>query len=295
MTNLRLNFAHPWLLLLFIPAIALALFYHLRLAKRYRRTRNRIISLVLYGIVAALSVTVLSGFTVSYDKSNSEKELLLVVDLSYGNADRKEDKDAFVEAVLGDVGSAFRTGVVTFGYDQVYAAELSYDSREVFENYLNADRPDGSATDIASALSYARSLFTTPETAKIVLVSDGMQTDGSALSVIKSLVADGTKVDTVYFPSGKAGDEVQITGVELPDFNVAIGDTFTIEVTLQSSYAGNGYINVYDSGNAVQDDRTAINFTSGVSTVTLEHVFAVPGMHEFTFTLECGADAEEKN
>ncbi|MBP5193945.1 MAG: VWA domain-containing protein, partial [Clostridia bacterium] len=295
MTNLRLNFAHPWLLLLFIPAIALALFYHLRLAKRYRRTRNRIISLVLYGIVAALSVTVLSGFTVSYDKSNSEKELLLVVDLSYGNADRKEDKDAFVEAVLGDVGSAFRTGVVTFGYDQVYAAELSYDSREVFENYLNADRPDGSATDIASALSYARSLFTTPETAKIVLVSDGMQTDGSALSVIKSLVADGTKVDTVYFPSGKAGDEVQITGVELPDFNVAIGDTFTIEVTLQSSYAGSGYITVYDSGNAAQDDRAAIEFSAGVSTVTLEHVFAVPGMHEFTFTLECGADTEEKN
>ena len=295
MTDLRLNFAHPWLLLLFIPAIALALFYHLRLAKRYRRTRNRIVSLVLYGIVAALCVTVLSGFTISYDKPNSEKELLLVVDLSYGNADRKEDKDAFVEAVLKDVDSAFKTGVVTFGYDQVYAAELSYDSHDVYDKYLAADRPDGSATDIASALSYARSLFSSPETAKIVLVSDGMQTDGSALSVIKSLVADGTKVDTVYFPSGKIGDEVQITGVGLPDFNVAIGDTFTIDITLQSSYAGSGYITVYDSGNTAQDERKAIEFSKGVSTVSLEHVFAVPGMHELSFTLECGSDTEEKN
>ncbi len=61
MTNFQINFEYPWLLLLLIPAIALTLLPYLRMQKRYRRTRNRVISVVLHMVVMVLCVTLEIG------------------------------------------------------------------------------------------------------------------------------------------------------------------------------------------------------------------------------------------
>ena len=66
MTNFKIEFSNPWLLLLLIPAIALTLFPYFRLAKQYRRTRNRVISVVLHLVVMLLSITLISGISFSY-------------------------------------------------------------------------------------------------------------------------------------------------------------------------------------------------------------------------------------
>ena len=44
MSHFRIDFAHPWLLLLLIPALALTLIPFFRLTKKFRRTRNRVVS-----------------------------------------------------------------------------------------------------------------------------------------------------------------------------------------------------------------------------------------------------------
>ena len=58
MGNFRINFTHPWLLLLLVAAVLLTMIPHLRIAKKYRRNRNRITSLVLHMIVLVLSILV---------------------------------------------------------------------------------------------------------------------------------------------------------------------------------------------------------------------------------------------
>jgi len=45
--------------------------------------------------------------------------------------------------------------VVTFGGDVVYAAELTNDPEEAYENYQSAVTPDRSSTNIAAALPFA--------------------------------------------------------------------------------------------------------------------------------------------
>ena len=111
-------------------------------------------------------------------------------------------------------------GVVTFGYGEpVYAAPLTDDPQNVYLNYLNADLPDGTATDLATALEYTSGLFKNPEVAKIVVISDGMETDGKCANVVRELAARGIEVNAVYFPGERPTQEYQVEGPE--------GDLFT--------------------------------------------------------------------
>ena len=72
----------PWWLLLLIPAVVLTLLPYLKLAKRYRRTRNRIGSVVLHLIIMLLATLTLAGMQVHYETPNDENEIIVLVDVS---------------------------------------------------------------------------------------------------------------------------------------------------------------------------------------------------------------------
>ena len=233
MTNFKIVFDYPWLLLLLIPALFFSLLPYFRSPKKYRRTRNRITSVVLHTTALVLSILVLCGITVQYDVPNTETEVILLVDKSDSNEKSDDLKDSFVSDVLGSVRSSFKIGVVTFGYDQVYAAELTTDARKAYQDYLRAPSPDGSATDFASALEYATDLITKPESARIVLLSDGVETDGNVKSVIRSIAAKGIKVDTVHFPDEQEND-VQIMAVKYPETTIRHGESFDLSLDIET-------------------------------------------------------------
>lgn len=255
MSNFRIEFSNPWLLLLLIPAVALALIPYFRIAKRYRRTRNRVISIVLHCLVMLLCISLLAGISFRYTVVNAENQIILLVDASYSNADEKEAKDQFIKSVVDTGGSDYSIGIVKFGFDQKYVAELSRDAKNVYQQYLESEDPDTSATDIASALNYARTLFEYPETSKIVLISDGIETDSKAMDVIRSISADGIKVDTVYFPN-ETKSEAQIVGAERPKDNISLNEPFNLTLNFQSNFDGEvagAEVIVYDNGDAKID------------------------------------------
>ena len=63
MTNFSITFTKPWLLLLLVPALLLTLIPYFRLNKRYRCTRNRIVSMALHVVIMLLAVSLLAGVT----------------------------------------------------------------------------------------------------------------------------------------------------------------------------------------------------------------------------------------
>ena len=210
MINFNIKFSNPWLLLLLVLAAILTLVPYFRMQKRYRCTRNRITSMVLHIIIMVLTVAVLAGMTLEYDLPNKDNEVILLVDVSQSGEETLENKDEFIKAVIDRSNAKYRLGIVTFGFDQVYAATLSDSTDGMYAAYLQSQKPDTSATDIASALKYAASLFTNPQAARIVLISDAVETDNEAASVIKGIAAQGIKVDTVYFPQEAVSNEVVI-------------------------------------------------------------------------------------
>ena len=297
MSNFKILFDTPWLLLLFIPAFALPLILHFRTAKKYRRTRNRIISLVLHLIIMTLSIFTLSGMHFDYDKDNKNNEAIVLVDVSYSGTEAEAEKKAFVKSVIKESDGLFKIGVVTFGFDQVYAAEMSYDVDQVVKQYEKAKLPDTSATNIAGALNYAKTLFKNPENGKIILVTDGIETDGSARNVISTLAADGIRVDTAYFPTEFDWSEVQLVGLETPNVTIKAGDPFQVKLTVQSNYSGSATVTLYDKSETSAtpkgdaSEEIPVELKAGTQTIAIDHMFKLPGLHE----LHCEISSEDDN
>ena len=141
MNDFSITFQHPWLLLLIIPALLCTLIPFFLIPKKFRRTRNRVISVTLHSLAAALCVTLIAGISFLYTVPNRENELLLVVDRSDSGSEQEELKEEYIQNVIGMCDVNYKVGIVTFGYDTVYAAPLSYDSREVYRQYLSAELP----------------------------------------------------------------------------------------------------------------------------------------------------------
>lgn len=293
MMNFQINFDNPWLLLVLIPVLLFALLPYFRLAKKYRRNRNRVISVVLHCLIMVLAVTLLAGIGFSYQVPNTENEVILLVDASHSSRFTEQDKDTFVESVIEEKSPSIRMGIVTFGYDQVYAAPLTFDNDELKENYFAAPAPDNSATDFEGALRYARTLISYPESAKFVVISDGDQTDGDVLRYIRTLTAEGITVDTVYFPNENADYEVRIVDVAFPDENIEVDKPVNLTLTLQSNYEGVARFTMYDNGQGTEAQN--INLSSGTQTITLSHTFTLGGLHDLDFRIESNNDTLTEN
>jgi len=288
--------ASGWLLLLLIPAIAFVLFPYFRMAKKYRRNRNRITAIVLHLITLTLCIFLLSGMQFKYTVPNAGNEVLLVVDASYSTREEQEAKDEYIRDVIA-VGDAdvYKIGIVTFGYTQEYAVPLTDDFDSIFSTYQNAPTPDTSATDIAAALSYAKTLFTNPEAAKIVLLSDGIETDGKASSVAREISAAGIRIDTVCCQTLSPALEVQIVDCKLPDYHLAEEEKFDIELTLKNSYKEQSPVTVTMYDNGEQKSQTTVELQPGTQPVMLEHSLKNEGLHALRFEITDAQDTVVQN
>ncbi|MBQ9131172.1 MAG: VWA domain-containing protein [Clostridia bacterium] len=241
----------------------------------------------------ALSISVLSGITFEYDIPNTENEVLLLVDLSDSSSESStQKKNTFIQSVVDSADSMFKLGIVTFGFDQVYAAELTNNTENLYMEYLRAPLPDTTATDISSALTYASGLFKNPESARIVLLSDGVETDNRAKEVIKSIAAQQIKVDTVGF-SEESGDEVQIMRIETPERNVRVGENFKLIVHLESNYVGEATLTLSD--NATEMSETSVELINGQQSIEIDASFGVPGLHSLSLEMSANGDKLTQN
>ena len=296
MYNFSIQFLYPWLLLLLIPAVILTLVPYFRLSKRYRKTRNRITSIVLHLIIMVLAITTLAGIEFHYQIPNEENEILLLVDVSDTEEQSATQRDDFVYTVLKDSQfDNYKVGVVTFGFDQEYAVPLTRNVKNIYDRYLEAKRPDTSATNIAAALTYAKDLFEYPETAKIVLITDGKETDEQAIDVIRSVVAQGTRVDAAYIPSNYEGNDVQLMTVELPDYHVNVNEECPLSITVHSNSATTASVALYDNGEENTGATWSGELQEGSQTLSFKHSFTTPGLHELQFKATINGDSLEEN
>lgn len=286
MHDFQIVFSHPWLLLLLIPALALTLIPYFMLSKKYRRTRNRITSMVLHMCVMVLAISVLSGIRFDYKLSNDQNEILFVVDVSDSQEESFIERDQFLRAALDKVSyDGFKVGIVTFGFDSKYVVPLTANVDRVYEAYRDSqETPDTSASDMAAALRYARTLFQYPETAKIILVTDGKETDEDVLNVIGQITGQGTRLDTVHVSSDFDGDDIQILDVQFPDYQLSVEQNFTINVTLLTNSTVTAQLKLTD--NDVECATQTIELSPGTHTVALNHSFDTDGLHKMGFSID---------
>lgn len=282
------KFIYPWLLLFLIPAVLLTLLPYFKLSKRYRRTRNRIVSMVLHLVIMVMAITLLAGMTIDYTVANNGNEIILLVDVSDNiESDYADRRDGYVDDILYGIKNninACKVGIITFGYDQKYVVPLSDELDDMYSEYRSGELPDTSATDIAAALNFAKTKFSEEATwKKIILITDGKETDESALSVIRGIVSDQNNtmfVDVVDVTSYNDFDDAMVVGVELPSYHVKANEVCTIKVLLQSNVDVTGVsVQLFDN-----DQLSTDNGDNGVMTVNIfkGEIREVEFKHTFT-------------
>ena len=288
-------FSYWYLLFLAIPLIGLSLIPYFKTPKQYRRTRNRIVSLVLHCITIVLLTFALAGMKFVHTVSNTANEMIIVVDVSDTQQQVEEKRDAYVDDLLREsIYQNFTVGVVTFGFDQVYAVPLTTNVGAVYAKYKEAPLPDTSATDIEAALEYARKLFNHPESGKLVLVTDGKETDGSIVSssTVSAIFAQGSRLDTVFIASDYEGSEFQVLNVAMPDKQVKVGVPCNLNVAIYARAEGPVFLNLYDNGKLAEigeageeTTKYEVRLTPGLQEFLVPYVFTEKGMHELMVEL----------
>ena len=285
MSNFSVTYNYPWLLLLIIPALLLTLIPYFRLDRRYRFTRNRIISMTLHSIAMLLVINLLAGVRFSYEVPNEENEVILLVDVSDSGKAAKEERDGFVSSVINVLPEDCKVGVVKFANGYKYASELTADKEKALDNYLLSKDPSGSATALADALKYTATLFTNPKTSKIVVVSDGIETDGDALLALNDIVSLGTLVDTVAVGDFEKLD-IQLISASTEEKNIVMGEDFVANIVIRSNSTETdeaAVLRLYDNGELYGE--TVISIKNGINELPVTLSLMSRGMHELTFEL----------
>ena len=296
MSDFHITFERPWLLLCLIPAVAVVLFSFFKAPKKFRYNINRILSAVLGIIVTVSAVAMISGTGFSYKKNNDKNEIIILADGSFSNEASKNKRDQLVKNIIEEAAGKSKVGVVVFGYDSYYALPLTDKTEGAYEKYVEAlteGSPDDSATDIASAIEFAKSKFTHLKTSKIVIISDGIQTDGDAEAAALSASAAGVKIDVNVCKNKESNDETMLAGFSVPDVTIVPGESVQAELSVISSVKSDVKITFYDNDEEVLSEYKSV--TVGDNSVFISHAFKTAGLHKLKFSLACGDDAIKEN
>ncbi|MBQ8911311.1 MAG: hypothetical protein IJY89_01925, partial [Clostridia bacterium] len=210
MSNIEITFEYPWLLLLFLPVTALIILPFFLVPKKRRYTVKRILPLALHVLIAAALVLVLSGFSVT--KQISEQAVVLLLDLSDSTETVQASMEAHAKELLRTIDRTVPVGVVAFGEQQVCLIEPQGKDRT-----LVLKDPGAKATDLEAALHFAASLAPENKALRIILMTDGKETDGTAENAAYELANRGIRLDALYFDTtGLPTEEVQLGSFTAP-------------------------------------------------------------------------------
>ncbi len=148
----------------------------------------------------------------------------------------------------------------------------------------------GAGTDVASALQLAYGLFPAGTIRRVVILSDGNQTDGDLLAEASRAARFGVKIFAI--PSRRAvPGEVAVRELQTPD-HIHEGETFELRADVFSSIAQSVKLSLKqgEADNALDSQRT-VDVRPGDNEVTFKSRAVVPG--DVTYTLDATATLED--
>ena len=212
---------------------------------------------------------------------------LFVLDASYSvpRRDRQKALDWVNEATRNMRGQD-KIGVLTVGGD----ARLAFEPSERGRVTCDLTVADGSQTNLARGITTALSYFPENMARRIVLVSDGNETTGSALEAARSAVADDVPIDVI--PVGTAPERESLLERMLTPPRVKRNEPFPLKIVATSVGGGTGTVQLYRNGQNVGAQK--VTLTPGKNIISMEQKTDAPGFYtyEARLTMDGGASAD---
>ena len=287
MSNIEFAFEYPWLLLAIIPAVIAVLLPFLLLPKRRRKSLKKIFPMVLHLVIVTLLVLALAGFRIA--RISDEQAMLLLIDLSDSAAEQQEAIYEQANAIM-DAAKESETpiGAVLFGGSNAYAVKLESLIKDIPVFPVNAD-----ASNLSSAMEYAASLLPSDKAKRLVLLTDGKETDGDADQTARYLATQGVRIDSIYFDTTNVDtEEVQISKFSAPT-GVYLEDELTLSAEIQSNFEGDVTLRYFDGDQEIANHE--MHLTEGVNFADQKLIAEQAGTRLFRLVVETEKDTQEKN
>ena len=207
----------------------------------------------------ALSVTYALDVSDSVGESNVEQALRFVVK----TASEKPSDDRAGLVVLGRTAAVELPPRTTFPYEAINS------------------RLDRDGTNLEKGLSLAAVMCSDETPARIVLVTDGVETEGNLTAILDELKAREIPVDVLPVQYDYA-EEVWLEKLELPRF-VKEGETYEASVILSSLRPGRGRLTLKENGEVTFEDT--VDFEQGKNRYVLPLMLREPGYYEYVASI----------
>lgn len=251
---------------------ALLLLLMLPLFFRFAPSRFRLAAFIRT-VAAGSLVFAIAGFELTARLPDQRRSVVAVVDRSESMPpDSAAEILGRLRELQGALAPADEFGLVSFA---AAAQILRPPSRPA---PLDAIEPPGErrGTNVSAALEVAASLLPAEGDRRLLLYSDGNETDGDARVTAASLAASGIRIDVVP-PGGLWPPDVAVRGITAPEI-VAEDTPFPLRFVTETRGGGrDGLVKIFLDGVLV--DSTPLHFDEGTATIEVPYRLSGRGTH----------------
>jgi len=280
-----MRFLEPIYGLLFIPLIVGLIFTWSRV---HGMTKGRkLVSFILRGLLFSALVIALMGPQAV--QQNKGLTTIFVVDRSdsISEADRTQALD-FVNQAVSAMGEDDQIGLVAFGGQPVM--EASPGGRRKFTKIESVI--EASASNLAGAMRLAMASFPAGKGRRIVVLSDGNETQGDALGAVETIAAEGVSIDYVALGTEQVKAEATVLDLQAPSEQSA-DQPFELRAIIDSTVAQTGQLVIERNGTAVS--QIPISIPAGTSAVVVNQEIKEPGFFRYRAYLKVPQDSDNRN
>jgi uncharacterized membrane protein/Mg-chelatase subunit ChlD len=221
---------------------------------------------------------------------NNGLALIYALDVSDSMGEKVSDQSlSYILKTAGAKPEKDEAGLVVFGRDA--AVELPPRLSFPFEVVNARVAKDG--TDLAKALSLAAAVVPEDKQGRIVLASDGVETEGNVAGILDDLKSRHVAVDVLPIQY-EYQHEVWLERLDLPR-QVKIGETYEASILLNSLQPGDGKLVLRENDKVIAEQN--VHYDRGKNRYTLPLYFREPGYYEYVATIEPppGQDGWQEN
>ncbi|MES2595066.1 MAG: VWA domain-containing protein [Verrucomicrobiota bacterium] len=274
-----MDWAHPKLLLLALPAFALLLWFESQSAHPMAGLRKRLL-LIVRAVIVLLALLALAG--PARVTQTGKKALGIIVDASQSMGEEGLTKALnAAQEVQKQAGGSAETFLVRLGSQP----ELLNTSTPLdMKQQMQWQKDRGGDSHYSAAIDYALALFPAGASRDLVVIGDGHETRGSLLAAARDAAVSGTRLHAMPI-AGPQKPDARVLQLAPNRSRLTEGATLKLTAQLESTIEAQGTLKLYENG--VQVEQRSVSLKPGkTQSETFTRTPGVRNIYKYRAVLE---------
>ncbi len=237
--------------------------------------------------VIGLFLVVLALLGVSVNKRGTADTTIFLVDISNSNEQNLEDMDDYLKQTIAKMPGKNQYGIVTFGKNSLVEQFLTKENH--FSEIMSM--PDKTATNLQDAVQRGLSMIPENAAGRLVILTDGKETQGNVDSTASALAARNVELLSVLYEVSQ-GEDAYIENVELPSYLYA-GDSYSMTVTVESNYETDAALEIWKGSE--KKSLSEVHLNKGTNQFVLKQKVSGENAESFEVRVAAQGDTCKEN